>query len=532
MRWGVPLRGARAQVLAAPTAWVVALLVLVLATALAVVVPAAVAATADDAVRAQVAGAGTGADTVVTAPFAEDPDGTGRREADSAADTRSLAATAAGRLPAALADAVGTPVAVVTTRDLTLTLPAPVAVQLGPTEVRLTWVARDGGAAVTWTAGTPPGAAGAEGQVQAGLAAPAAAALGVGPGDALAARAPDGREVAVLVSGVFTADDPDDPAWVRNPRLVRPDTRGAGAARRTALSLLLGDASLPDAGVAAGPLVRTVTFPARPAGLTAPGADAVARAVTELRAAPVVLGVSPLPRVDSRLADLLDDATATLDAARAQAAVLVAAVGAATALVLLLAAAALVGRRGRVLGLSRARGGSLPGLGTALLAEGVALTVVGAGTGVLVGWLVAPGPVPWPAALGGVVPAALAGVLALPVLGVRAADAATGGRRVPLDARARTRDRRETRLRRGALDLALVLLAVGAVLALRSRGVPGGVLAVAAPALAVLAGAVLVARVQPALTGALLRPARRAPERYRCWPPPVPGRPRCSARSR
>lgn len=510
MRWGVPLRGSRAQVLAAPAAWVVGLLVLALATALAVVVPAAVAATADDAVRAQVAGAGTGADTVVTAPFPEDLTGTVRRAAGAAADTRALAAGVAGRLPGALAAAVGTPVAVATTRDLTLTLPAPVAVQLGPTEARLTWVARDGGAAVTWTAGTAPATATTDGQVQAGLAAPAAAALGVGPGDRLAALTPDGRPVEVVLSGVFTPDDPADPAWARTPRLLEPATRGAGGARRTALSLLLGDASLPDAGVAAGPLVRTVTFPARPAGLTAPGADAVARAVTEVRAAPVVLGVSPLPRVDSRLADLLDDATATLAAARAQAAVLVAAVGLATALVLLLAAAALVGRRGRVLGLSRARGGSLPGLGTALLAEGAVLTVVGVGTGLLVGVLLAPGPVPWGTAPAGVLPAALTGLLALPVLGLRAADAVTGGRRVPLDTRARTRARREARLRRAAADLALLLLAAGAVLALRSRGVPGGSLAVAAPALAVLAGAVLVARVQPVLTGALLGPARRA----------------------
>ncbi|WP_091062182.1 FtsX-like permease family protein [Klenkia brasiliensis] len=506
----MPLRGGRAQVLAAPAAWVVALLVLAVATALAVVVPAAVAATADDAVRAAVADAGTGADTVVTAPFPEDLGDTVRREAGAATDTRALAAAVAGRLPDPLVGAVGTPVALATTRDLALTLPPAVAVQLGPTGARLTWVARDGGAAVTWTAGAAPVAATADGEVQAGIGAPAAAALGVGPGDRLAARTPDGRTVDVLVSGVFTPDDPADPAWGRTPRLLEPATRGAGAARRTALSLLLGDASLPDAGVAAGPLVRTVTFPARPAGLTAPGADAVARAVTEVRAAPVLLGVSPLPRVDSRLADLLDDATATLDAARAQAAVLVAAVGLATALVLLLAAAALVGRRDRVLGLSRARGGSLPGLGTALLADGAVLTVVGVGTGLLAGILLAPAAVPWAAALAGVVPVAVAGAVALPVLGMRAADAATGGRPVPLDTRARARARREAQLRRGAVDLALLLLAVGAVLALRSRGVPGGTLAVAAPALAVLAGAVLVARVQPAVTAALLRPARRA----------------------
>ncbi len=441
MRWGVPLRGARAQVLAAPTAWVVALLVLVLATALAVVVPRR---RRGHRRRRRAGAGGRGRHRRGHRrhrPLRRGPGRDGAAEADSAADTRSLAATAAGRLPAALADAVGTPVAVVTTRDLTLTLPAPVAVQLGPTEVRLTWVARDGGAAVTWTAGTPPGAAGAEGQVQAGLAAPAAAALGVGPGDALAARAPDGREVAVLVSGVFTTDDPDDPAWCATPGWSGPTPAGP-APPRTALSLLLAMRPCPTPGWPRAPWsARSPSGPARRPHRTrgrrrGPRGHRAARRTGRA-------GVSPLPRVDSRLADLLDDATATLDAARAQAAVLVAAVGAATALVLLLAAAALVGRRGRVLGLSRARGGSLPGLGTALLAEGVALTVVGAGTGVLVGWLVAPGPVPWPAALGGVVPAALAGVLALPVLGVRAADAATGGRRVPLDARARTRDRRD-----------------------------------------------------------------------------------------
>ncbi|QNG35226.1 FtsX-like permease family protein [Geodermatophilaceae bacterium NBWT11] len=500
--------GTRARVAAAPGPWLLSVVVLALAAVLAVLVPSAVAATADDAVRSAVVDAGTAADTVLTVPFTADLESPTARQDDSAAETRALAADVPGALPAGLAAAVAAPVATVRTRQLTLELPAPVAVALGPTTLRLDWLADP---APTWTAGTAPAAAAGE-EVQAGLSAPVAAALGVGVGDRLAGRAPNGSLVDVLVTGVFAAADPDDRAWTTTPDLLAPSTRGAGGARQTDVAALLSDTSLPDARLAVGEgdLIRTLTLAARPAGVAADGAERVAAAVTALRAAPVVLGISPVPRVDSRLDAVLLAATDRLAAARAQAAVLVTAVGLATALVLLLGATVLVSRRAGVLAGTRARGGSLPGPGVALLAESAVLTALGLGLGLLVGTLLAPGPVPVGAALAGVVPVALAGLLALPVLGVRAADLATGGRRVPLDRRGRTRAHRERLLRRVAVDGALVLLAVGAVAALRARGLSGGALTVAAPAVAVLAGSVLVARVQPAVAGLLLRGAVRS----------------------
>ncbi|KQS56670.1 hypothetical protein ASG36_16530 [Geodermatophilus sp. Leaf369] len=500
--------GTRARVVAAPGPWLLSVVVLALAAVLAVLVPSAVAATADDAVRSAVADAGTAADTVLTVPFTADLESPTARQDDSAAETRALAADVPGALPAELAAAVAPPVATVRTRQLTLELPAPVAVALGPTTLRLDWLADP---APTWTAGTAPAAAAGE-EVQAGLSAPVAAALGVGVGDRLAGRAPNGSLVDVLVTGVFAVADPDDRAWTTTPDLFAPSTRGAGGARQTDVAALLSDTSLPDARLAVGEgdLIRTLTLAARPAGVAADDAEQVAAAVTALRAAPVVLGISPVPRVDSRLDAVLLSATDRLAAARAQAAVLVTAVGLATALVLLLGATVLVSRRAGVLAGTRARGGSLPGLGVALLAESAVLTALGLGLGLLVGTLLAPGPVPVGAALAGVVPVALAGLLALPVLGVRAADLATGGRRVPLDRRGRTRAHRDRLLRRVAVDGALVLLAVGAVAALRARGLSGGALTVAAPAVAVLAGSVLVARVQPALAGLLLRGAVRS----------------------
>lgn len=507
MRWGVPLAGARAGVAWAPGAWSLSVLVVALATALAVVVPTGVAATADDAVQAAVRAAGSGADTVVTAPFAEDVEDPGRRPGSTAADTVALAEGLPAALAPELAGVLAAPVAVVATRPVALDLPVATAVRLGPTSLRMDWVHRDGGAAVVWTAGAAPAAA-VGGEVQAGVSAPAAAALGVAPGDRLTGTATSGADVEVLVTGVFAVVDAADPAWAGVADLLTPTTRGAGSDRRTTVDVLLSDASVPDARVAAD-AVRTVTLAARPDAVTADAAETLERAVATLRAAPVSLRVVPLPTVAGGLGTVLRDAADQLAAARSQAAVLVTAGVLATALVLLLGAAVLVDRRRPVLAAARARGGALPGLGVALLAESAALAALGTGAGLVVGVLLAPGAVPWGAVLAGVVPTALAGLLALPVLGVRAADRATGGERVPLDRRARQRAARERSVRRWTADGALVLLATGALVALRARGLDGP-LVVAAPALAVVAGAVLVARAQPALMAGLLRWALRA----------------------
>ncbi|SDP31473.1 putative ABC transport system permease protein [Klenkia soli] len=511
MRWGVPLAGTRARVADAPGAWLLSVLVVALATVLAVVVPAGVAVTADDAVRAAVRVAGDGADTVVTAPFAEDVVDPGRRPTSTAADTVALAEDLPGSLAPDLAAVLAPPVAVVETRAVVLSLPTATAVQLGPTSLRFDWVHRADGAAVTWTAGSAPAAA-TGGEVQAGVSGAVAAALGVAPGDRLTGAAATGVGVDVLVTGVFAVADEADPAWTGVPDLLAPSTRGAGADRRTTVAVLVSDASVPDARLAAE-ATRTITLAARPEAFTAAGAEAVAEAVAALRASPVTLRISPLPTVDSRLGAVLLSAADQLAAARAQAAVLVTAGVLATGLVLLLGAAVLVDRRRTVLAAIRARGGSLPGLGVSLLAESAVLTAVGVGVGLGVGLLLAPGYVsgslPGDAVVAGVVPTALAGLLALPVLGVRAADRATGGDWVPLDRRARLRAARDRSVRRWTADGALVLLAVGAVVALAARGLDGP-LVVAAPALAVLAGAVLVARVQPAVSAGLLRWALRA----------------------
>ncbi|MFC7572639.1 hypothetical protein ACFQX8_09525 [Klenkia terrae] len=87
-------------------------------------------------------------------------------------------------------------------------------------------------------------------------------------------------------------------------------------------------------------------------------------------------------------------------------------------------------RAGRPPGCAVGRGagarGSLPGVGADLLVESAVLTALGVAVGLVVGVALAPGPVPVGAAVAGVLPVAAAGLLALPVLGVRAADRATG----------------------------------------------------------------------------------------------------------
>jgi putative ABC transport system permease protein len=475
----------------------VAVAVVALTAFLAVLTPRLVDRTADASVRDALARAGSGADTTVTVPFRPDGEsGTERRDPAGSTVGDSMRTTAA--LPDELSSVLAPPVAAVVTRSLRLALPAPST--LPPTGVRLAWVWDAGAPGVDWIAGGPPGAS-AEG-VQVGLSEQVAAAVGAGVGDRLTAQG--STDVVLTVTGIFQATDPGAPVWSQAPEALAPRVSGAGPHAQADVTALLSDASLPAARLAvdADEITRTITYTPVAARFRAADVDPVVRAVTRLRTAGGTFPLESTPRVDSRLGTVLLEAQTRLRAAEAQAPVLLTAVVVTAALALLLTGQLLVQRRGAVLATSRARGGSLPATAVELGLESVVVALVGGGLGLLAADLVRAGPTPWTLLIVVLVVAAGTG----PVLGVRAAARATGGRRVPADRRHRRALRRDRQVRRAVVEAAVVLLAVGALAALRLRGVlassasPGGdLLLAAAPTLAVLAGAVVLFRLTPLL---------------------------------
>jgi hypothetical protein len=478
--------------------------VVALATVLVAAVPAAMGHTADDAVADAITRAGIDASVVVDAPFErEDPDAR-IRQSRSAATVAESTSLAEFRLGPDLDAALGPPVVGVTSTLL------PVTGAPGHT-FRLAYVAGGAGARVVWTAGTAPGpsvpAAAADAPVPAesgpwtvhiGLSQPDATALGLRVGDQVPVRDPRGQDLDVRVTGIFRAVDPADPAW-RNAPLLRPGPGGGTTAG------LLSAGSLPDGRLALDP------GDVRPTGTFYPGpvrwrdSGAVAAAVVALKASSGAEG--PQLRWSSDLDTVLTAVRARVTAAGAQAAVLLAGLVTTAALVLLLTADLLVRRRAAVLAQARGRGASLPGLGTELAVESVAVALIAVAVGLGVARLLVAGPY-WRWAL----PVLLVAAGAAPLLGLRAAAAAIPARAVPANRTARRSARRTRQLRRIVLEAAVLLAAAGAFAALRQRGVTadGGALPAFAPTLGAVAGALLLVRLLPLGAGLAVRAAARS----------------------
>jgi hypothetical protein len=492
------LRGARAD--RGPL--LLAAVVVAVATVLAAAVPAALGRTADQAVADAVTRAGPDGAVVVDAPFEPEDPGRRVRRPRSAAIVADSASLAEFRLSLDLDAALRPPVVSVVSTALRLT-------DAGPNRtVRLAYVAGGAGPRVTWTAGRPPAASvpAAEADtdvptesgpwpVQVGLSEQTAAALRLGPGDRVPARDPRGGDLDLRVSGVFRALDPADPSWLPAP-LLQPVGQGGPLA----VAALLSADSLPDGRLALdeGDVAARVTFTPEPSRLRWQDTETLAAAVVALKASSTATGLAWHSQLDT----VLRTARAQVDAASAQASVLLAALVLVSVLVLLLAADLLVRRRTAVLATARARGASLPGLGAGLAVESIAVALAGAAAGLLV----ARDAGLWP------LPVVLVAALAPPVLGVRAAARSTP-RAVPANRSARRSAARTRQLRRLALEAAVVALAAGAFAALRQRGVaPGGdvLLPALAPTLGAVVGGLALLRLLPLAAELALRRAIRS----------------------
>jgi putative ABC transport system permease protein len=528
----------RALAQAGPLLLVAVLVALVTAPASAV--PRAVARVADDAVRAAVARAGTDADAVVT--VGGYPAG---RSYDPEAAQGEIAAAGSIEegLRTLLGDVVRPPVAVTASVPFAVAPVGPASGSPGELSLRLAWT--HGDVPVEWVAGTEPaGWAGAEPvdpdapdpdapdpdvaapepaedpePVQVGLSEAVARALGASAGDPLQAAADDGTVIDLAVTGVFRAVDPDAAGWHDATDLLEPKVATIGPSTSTQVAALLSDASLPAALLVVDPrqVQRTVRTGFDPEAVGTAAADRVLAELPRAQAAPATVGWGASGgALHSSAPGVLREALADLAAARAAATALMVGLVAVGTLLLVLTAGLLARRRAAELATRRTRGASLPALVVELTLEAVVVAGLGAAAGWWVAGLAVPGPAPAPLA----VAIAGAAVLALVTAGLGPV------RREADPVRARPRGAVvDVRSRRLAAEVALLALAVAAAVTLRpdDPAAPSGrgrgvvvppatpdLLAAAAPALLAAVGAVLVARLLPAVLHRLALAASRS----------------------
>ncbi|MFF5052708.1 ABC transporter permease [Micromonospora sp. NPDC000663] len=495
---------------------------------LAGAVPALLRAAADDAVQDMARRSGHDSNVLAHADWERDDGPTGGRvrTASLADDVDDFRARATDALGPDLDAALLPPIAVVNGPILSITDGDM------PRTFQFTYLAGDaGGPDVTWVAGSAPGSAvpdeyletpydGPPWPVQVGLCEADAAALHLGPGDRIPVRDGRGRDRDVRISGIYRPADSGDPAWLLAPALLRP-VPGADGVGVTRFAGLLSRESLPDARLAVdqNQLRRTVHFAPEADALSWDTSATLASQVVKLKAASGSSGARDESlKWESQLDTTLRAARTRISAVSAQAAVLLTGVLTATVLVLLLAADLLVRRRTPALGAARQRGAALPDLGAELIAESTVVCLSAAAVGLALARTVAPG-VSW----SWVVPVILAGVVAGPAFGTLAAARASRDRRQPANPAARRWIRATGQLRRAAVEAAVLVAAVAALVTLRQRGLlpaaSGGdtgeltseqILPISAPALGVLVGALVLLRLLPFGARFALRQALRS----------------------
>jgi putative ABC transport system permease protein len=486
-------------------------LVVLLVSLLAGAVPGLMEQTADAAVRDAVTRAGDTAKVTVSARWEPDDSANGRARAPRLADdVDALRTRALDELGPELQTALRPPVATVTSPTLKVTDGSVLRT------FRMAYLSGGAGPKVEWVTGTAPAAtadgateigwSGPPWRVQVGVSATAADLFGVRPNALLKLADERGNVKNVQVSGIFRPVDPADPAWAEAPWLLNP-AAGADGIGTTRFGGLLTAGSLPDARLAFAPdeLQRTVSFTPDPAVLTWDTAHSVTATVVTLQARSASSsGFDTSSTWRTGLDSVLDEVTGQIETARVQAAVLLAAILAGAVLVLSLAADLLVRRRAPALTLARQRGAALPVLGAELLIESTLVALVASGAGCAVALLLTGG-----VAGAWVAPVLVTAVAAVPAYGIVMAASATSDRRAPANRSARRWARHTGALRRAAAEAAVVVAAVAAIVALHQRGLGSG-LPVPAPTLAVIAGAIVLVRLLPPITGLVLRQALRS----------------------
>jgi putative ABC transport system permease protein len=509
--------------------------VLAVTSALAVATPRLIQRTADDAIRHAVT---TADDVEVTAvrPLVSDPARPRVHDAYLAAATADLAELIDRDLPPTLGEVLAEPVTTIATSPLmALGLEQGWQGEVALPSVRMYHLWRDGAPAVEWVTGGPPGgtltreelraladldawsleAAIYQGlwPVEVALAQDVARALELDVGDHWTLTNQNhSLNVDLVLSGTFRPVDPADPVWANAPDVLEPRVVGSSLTRVTQVAGLLSDDSLSTAAflMPLGTTSRIVSFAPDARALDTGNADTVAAEIASMKAADGVARFGrEAERTETRLDAVLRETQDEIGAATAQAAVLLAGILAVAVLTLLLAGRLLAHRRTAVLVLYRARGATLRGIFIELGLEAVLVAGVGCGGGILLANAVVPGAVPW----AWLVPITVLAVLGAPALGTHAAARGTP-RRAAANRHERHTIERDRMAGRVALEVAAVLVAVGAITALRTRGgsTTQGVdpLLALAPTVAAFAGGMLALHALPVLLRRVLRRAARS----------------------
>lgn len=480
--------------------------------------PRLLAAGADAGLRGAAERAGTAADVVARLPVSVKDAFPVKRPSDAASRLR----TAVARMDEALAPELG---AVTGPPRATFSAHTAVALHGKQAIAQYSWWSSQDPADVRWVDGgapsAPPEPEGGEGgepdgprRIEVALSQHNAQSLGLQVGhEAPVVRGTQG-EAVLVVSGIFDATGATDPGWAAADALLESRTT-LGADPQTVFGVMVGDDSLPDAALAVlGPAqTLEVRFPLLSDELRSDQAAALSTSLAK-----TILDTTHLqtrygtPAVSTALTGVLPEFQLQLRGAQAQAYVVLAGIVLVGALALLLAARLVLERRRPVLVAERARGASVASVMLRLGVESVPLAALGLALGLL-----AAAPVArdaawtwWPALL-------VAGVAAsaVPVGGGLLVARAWGGRQVPANRSDRERLASRRRTRRVVAEAAVVLLAVGAVGAIRARGLlqaqteGADVLLSASPALMAGAATVVALRVLPVALRAASRAAAR-----------------------
>ncbi|MFG2608693.1 ABC transporter permease [Streptomyces anulatus] len=320
--------------------------------------------------------------------------------------------------------------------------------------------------------------------------------------------------ITVTITGIVAPRDPRGSYWsadplLRTPSLVLDPTSPFPVHYWTGTVLLAEDSGPTLLSTAAEPVLFW-RIPPDPAGLTGPDDARLTSVIASLESGPGLLKVRETAGDTAVFATGLGhivEANARMrDAISPVIAVAALGIGSVAAVVLLMTGALIAGRRKAELALMRSRGGSLRGIGGRLLAETAVTVLPASALGLLLATLAVSEGRFWPGALA----AAGVGLLVCVALPLRTTlqhirPTLHGAREDMVSARPSRR--------RTVAELTLLVLAVGAVTALRRRGTSaeGGtdLLVSGAPVLVALIAALVLVRLYPLPLRLATRPVAR-----------------------
>ncbi|MFE7747863.1 ABC transporter permease [Streptomyces sp. NPDC057428] len=351
-------------------------------------------------------------------------------------------------------------------------------------------------------------------EVEAAVTEETAAELRMKPGSTISVPTTSGEPLTVRITGIVTPLRPESGYWAveplfRSPSLVSDPGSPTPVFYWRAALLLPSDAAPALLATMSDPELYWRLAPGA-SDLTAADASRLATSVAVVENGPGLLKLRDIAGPNTTLTTDLDaivDAHLAMRAA-IDSVVTVAAmgIGAVAAVVLLMTGGLIGARRHHELALLRSRGGSLRGIGGRLLAETAVAVLPAAALGLLLAVLLVPEARFLPAAAGaGAVAALVCAVLPLRT---------TLHHRMPLlhGARDDMVNARPSR-RRTVAELTLLVLAVGAVAALRRRGTSTAagtdLLISAAPVLVGLIAALVLVRLYPLPLRLASRPVAR-----------------------